>query len=359
VRRLYGLRWQLPAERLQQIQRHKQEEVLQALLMPALLDVQEGQLTKQLFEQGTLNLFISKLADAKPEALRGQLKDASPLIRLLTVQAVGRRRLPLVPDLIERLLDDTPAVREAARLALVRLARGTDFGPLPGWSRVGIQRSVDRWQQWLALQQTASSDTPAHASALGRGTPAPGELTQPASLSPGLMIDKVLAPSASTLEAADPRVVQMAAELVAATGDEQAEALARLRDAKGIEHTDALARAIPQLAGGVRDQARDALVRRLTRMTAKTLRAKLEEDDPEVRRAAALACARKESEEHIPDLLKLLDDPEAAVVQAARQALHGLAGQDFGPKTEAGPAEHARAIAAWKDWWRKRPAVKK
>jgi hypothetical protein len=46
------------------------------------------------------------------------------------------------------------------------------------------------------------------------------------------------------------------------------------------------------------------------------------------------------------------------VVQAVRQALHGLTGQDFGPKAEAGPGEHARAVAAWHDWWRQRPVEK-
>src|SRR5262249_39651278 len=161
-------------------------------------------------------------------------------------------------------------VRQAARQALVRLARGTDFGPLPGWSQVGIKRSVERWQQWLALQQSVPSDGLARAGDLSKGKHSPDEAAQAAPSSPGLRAEKVLAPSASTLEAVDPRVVQMSAELVGARGDEQPEVLKRLRDAKGIEHTDALALAIPQLTGDVGDKARDALVQRLARMTART-----------------------------------------------------------------------------------------
>ena len=67
-----------------------------------------------------------------------------------------------------------------------------------------------------------------------------------------------------------------------------------MRDAKGILYTEALAVAIPHLEGQVRKQAREALAERLSRMTSATLGLKLEDDDTEVRRAAALAVAMKE-----------------------------------------------------------------
>jgi HEAT repeat protein len=285
------------------------------------------------------------------DALGEKLRADSPLIRLLVIHAIGRRHLHLEPELIACLKDPIPEVRQGARQALIRVAHGTDFGPLPGWSRVGIERSIERWQQWLALQQAAPL-----AQSRPMDKPTPGNPAQATAVSPGLMIEKVLAPSAATLETVDPRTVALSAELARARDDEQAEVLTRLRDAKGVEHTDALALAIPQLSGDVRDQARAALVQRLARMTAKTLRAKFDEDDVEVRRAAALACGRKGAQEHIPDLLELLNDPESAVVQAARRALKDLTGRDFGPEAGAGPGAHARAVAAWYDWWRKRPA---
>jgi hypothetical protein len=335
---------------LQQLLQRQQQENL-------LLDVQERQLAQQLFQQSSLNVFLRKLSEDSLDVLRGKLQANSPLIRLLVIQAIGRRHLHLEMELIACLHDPIPEVRQGARQALIRVARGTDFGPLPGWSRVGITRSVERWQHWLALQQADSLDPLAPSKPVGK--PAPAELALATLASPGLMIEKVLAPSTSTLAAVDPRAGKLSAELVAATGDKQAELLTRLRDAKGIEHTDALARAIPQMAGEVRDKARDALVQRLTRMTARTLRGKFDEDDVEVRRAAARACARKEASEHIPDLLELLNDPEALVVQAARQSLKELTGQDFGPELEADPNTHARAVAAWYGWWQKRPADKK
>jgi HEAT repeat protein len=86
----------------------------------------------------------------------------------------------------------------------------------------------------------------------------------------------------------------------------------------------------------VQYQARDALTQRMTRMKATTLRDKLQDDNVEVRRAAALACGRKKEAEHIPELLQLLDDPELLVIQAARKALKELTGEDFGPGESGG-----------------------
>jgi HEAT repeat protein len=113
-----------------------------------------------------------------------------------------------------------------------------------------------------------------------------------------------------------------------------------------------LALAIPKLSGDIQQQARDALTERLTRMTAATLRDKLQDDNPEVRCAAALACGRKIAREHIPDLLQLLDDPEMAVVQSARVALTELTGEDFGPTSDADRRGRADAVVAWRKWWK-------
>jgi len=56
-----------------------------------------------------------------------------------------------------------------------------------------------------------------------------------------------------------------------------------------VVNTLALAAAIPQLTGTVKTKARSALAERLSRMTNHTLKDKLQDDDPEIRRAAALA----------------------------------------------------------------------
>lgn len=162
--------------------------------------------------------------------------------------------------------------------------------------------------------------------------------------------DKPLTP---VVPAVDAETARLAARLVEAKGERQDEALALLRDSKGVEYTQALAAAIPQLNGTVKSKARDALAERLTRMSSATLRDKLEDDDPEVRRAAALACAMKDDKAHLRKLIDLLEDREESVVRAARAALKSLSNQDFGPAAGATPADRARAVAAWKNWWSK------
>jgi hypothetical protein len=143
---------------------------------------------------------------------------------------------------------------------------------------------------------------------------------------------------------ADGRAQRLAADLVRATGDARQEALARLRDGKGSVYTEALAAAADRLSGEPQEAVRDALVQRLTRMTAATLRNKLAEESPEVRRAAALACAQKDDPAHVPDLLGRLEDADATVARAARQALSVLTGEEF------------KTPQQWKEWWQKQGA---
>jgi HEAT repeat protein len=139
----------------------------------------------------------------------------------------------------------------------------------------------------------------------------------------------------------DSQAERLAGDLVRAEGTARQQALARLRDGKGPVYTDALAAAVGRLDSKAQDQAREALVARLTRMTAATLRNKFAEESSEIRRAAALACGRKEDVVHVADLITLLDDREAAVSRAAGQALGTLTGQDFSTAQQ------------WKDWWEK------
>ncbi len=147
---------------------------------------------------------------------------------------------------------------------------------------------------------------------------------------------------------------RMGKELVGASGERRAELLRKLRDGKGGDYTDALVSAIPKLEGATLRLARNALAERLARMTVATLRKYLKDEDAEVRRAAALASAVKEGGKAlVPDLIRLLSDPETIVERAAHGALKELSGQDFGPAADAGRAERDRAIANWLAWWKK------
>jgi HEAT repeat protein len=141
--------------------------------------------------------------------------------------------------------------------------------------------------------------------------------------------------------------------LVQASGRQQTKLLQEYQENAGTAYTQALARAIPDLSGGTRQKARDALAVRLSAMTPKTLRSKLQDDDLEVRRAAALACAMKEEKSLVPDVIPLLEDPEPPVARAAHVALKELTRQDFGPEADASRADRAKSVARWKAWWEK------
>jgi hypothetical protein len=136
---------------------------------------------------------------------------------------------------------------------------------------------------------------------------------------------------------------RMASELVQAPAEQRDDLVQKYRDGKGVAYTEGLAGAIPQLNGEDRRKARDALADRLTRMKAETLTRYLQDQDAEIRRAAALAAAMKEAKDLIPDLIPLLSDPEETVAHAAHAALKDLTGKNLGPTEEE-----------WKAWWKNR-----
>jgi hypothetical protein len=152
---------------------------------------------------------------------------------------------------------------------------------------------------------------------------------------------------------------RLSAQLVNADRSRQSELLAQYQSSKGVAYTQALADAIPRLSGPVQAKARDALADRLSRMTAGTLRARLKDEDPEVRRAAALACAMKEDRDQIPELIGLLEDPQPTVVRAAHAALKSLTRKDFGPPAGATRDERSKASTAWKNWWERQKGKEK
>jgi hypothetical protein len=162
----------------------------------------------------------------------------------------------------------------------------------------------------------------------------------------------------ATEEDVETQAARMSNELAKAEPGQQNEMFEKYQEGKGAVYTLALAGAIPRLSGEAKGKAREALAQRLTRMTADTLRQELKDDDPEIRRAAALACAMKDDKNHIPDLIPLLEDREPIVGRAAHAALKSLSGKDFGPEANAGRQDTANAVAAWRGWWDKTQADK-
>jgi hypothetical protein len=166
--------------------------------------------------------------------------------------------------------------------------------------------------------------------------------------------------SSSEAKLPDTESGRRAGELVKATGARQAELLEQMKNEKGSVQTEALATAIPYLDGESHRKAREALAERLTRMKDETLTGYLQDDDVEIRRAAALAIGMKESKSLVPNLIPMLRDPEITVARAAHAALKELTGQDFGPASKATREERDQAVIKWLQWWgqQRKKAVK-
>jgi hypothetical protein len=145
---------------------------------------------------------------------------------------------------------------------------------------------------------------------------------------------------------------ELASRLVKGTSRERQAALEDLRTGKGNGYTLGLAWAIPKLNMEGRKKARATLVERLRAMTAKTLRGWLKYDDPEIQRAAALACAAKTDRSLIPDLFAVLKEcDDDGTVKGIRAALRTLARQDFGPGDATSKEERDLAFQQWQKWW--------
>jgi HEAT repeat protein len=119
----------------------------------------------------------------------------------------------------------------------------------------------------------------------------------------------------------------------------QEQLLSQYRDSKGIAYTLALARTIPRIEGRFQEKARDALVKRLERMTPATLQERLHEEEAEMRRAAVLAYAHKGDSDAVPAIMGLLGDKDGEVIDAAVSGLRDLTGKQFSAPED------------WQAWW--------
>jgi hypothetical protein len=124
----------------------------------------------------------------------------------------------------------------------------------------------------------------------------------------------------------DARANALATELVEAPEHKKDALIKELKESKGVVYSQALAQAIPRLDGTIQGKARTALVARMKRMTASTLRNKLADDDREIRYAATVACASKQDPGLVQDLNELLDDAEPVIAQAALASIKALSG---------------------------------
>jgi hypothetical protein len=157
----------------------------------------------------------------------------------------------------------------------------------------------------------------------------------------------------TSAKTADPESTRLTDDLLKAGPTRRMELLDEMESGRGAKYTEALAAAIPKLEGEAHRKARQALADRLTRMKDETLAEYLQDDDDEIRRAAAIAIGQKESKALIPNLIGLLRDHEMSVVHAAHASLKALTDQDFGPPVKARREECDQSVLKWVEWWSK------
>jgi hypothetical protein len=132
-------------------------------------------------------------------------------------------------------------------------------------------------------------------------------------------------------------------------GTELLQVLAELKDRKGSVYTEALADAVGTVDDDVKPIARGLLATRLTRMTDRTLKAKMKSSDAEVRAAAALAIGYKGSPLY-RELAAAMRDGNLLVAQNGRDVLVKMLGEDLGPKEGAPGIEWYQASKRWEQW---------
>jgi HEAT repeat protein len=267
----------------------------------------------------------------------------------MAAYVIGERRLPWPRDLIPLLEDPSDEVRQAARRSLVilsflelnpqeaaliaapnpsrsptplaKLTKPIDFGPAAGAAKAAQKAAVTKWTDWWAKRESLSAR---------------------------------LAFSTTSLRSNHAESARLAEALVTAGPDGRAGLVAKYRDTKGVQYTEALALAIRELPSGDRGAPRAALADRMVRMTDLTLRRYLDDELAEIRRAAALGLAKRQTKAHADRLADLLLDPEPLVGRAAHTALCQLSGEDFGPGLDADETAKDEAAERWKKWWREK-----
>jgi len=293
-----------------------------------------------------------KTIEMSDDELRAALKSKNAEQRCVAAYVVGERRLPWHNDLIPLLDDAFDTVRQAARRSLVilsflalnpeearligaarpsdpptplaNLVPPVDFGPKVGSLKEHRLQAVRRWTEWWEKQSGDPSETSEKKAPTLRANDAAGAI--------------------------GPEPRRLANELAHAESDRQRALVAQYRDAKGGAYSEAMALAIRQLSGDQRAELREALAIRMARLTDETLGRYLDDSNAEIRRAAILGLAMRESQTYLRRMIEMLLDPEPAVQRATYAGLRELTKQDFGPALNATEAEVRGSIERWLAW---------
>jgi hypothetical protein len=98
------------------------------------------------------DLLNRQLSALKTDALKAKLKDDRAEVKAAAARVAANKGLHWEAELIELLTDDEEEVRKAAHQALVKLNKGTDFGPRDSASAPERKEAALKWQAWLDRQ---------------------------------------------------------------------------------------------------------------------------------------------------------------------------------------------------------------
>src|SRR5262249_55557111 len=130
---------------LVELEKRRGEPVLSTLgIAAASYEADVQQLARQ--------LLVRHLGRQTAAELKVQLKNDQAEVRAAAARLVGSKGLRFGSELIDLLGDAETVVRQAARQALVQLARGTDFGPEANASDTERAEAVRQWRDWWDRQ---------------------------------------------------------------------------------------------------------------------------------------------------------------------------------------------------------------
>jgi hypothetical protein len=84
--------------------------------------------------------------------IKDKTKDDRVEVRAAVARVIGNKGLRMGGELIDLLGDEKPAVREAAHAALVKLNKGTDYGPPKDAAGVEREGAIKKWRAWWEKQ---------------------------------------------------------------------------------------------------------------------------------------------------------------------------------------------------------------
>jgi hypothetical protein len=103
-------------------------------------------------QQLARSLLIRHLSRQSSTAVKAKLRDDRAVVRAAAARVIGAKGWRFGGELIDLLSDTDADVRQAARRALVQLARGPDYGPQRDAGEGERAEAVRQWGSWWAAQ---------------------------------------------------------------------------------------------------------------------------------------------------------------------------------------------------------------